>query len=103
MSTGYRIPIRIEKRNEETEEWEEYLPLLHAKINKKSEGSEYLTAGAIQAKVSKVFEIRYCAPLKEIDGNTQLYRIIYDGTAYNITDYDDFQERHKSVKLLGVA
>ena len=102
MSTGYRIPISIEKINEETEVWENYIPLLHAKINKKRDGNEYLSAGSVQSKVSKIFELRYCTPLQNIEGKTQLYRIIYKGEAYNIQDYDDYQERHKNIKLLGV-
>jgi SPP1 family predicted phage head-tail adaptor len=96
------IPIRIEKLNTDTEEWEVYLPLLHANINKSRAGNEYLNAGAVQSKTEKVFEVRYSHPVKAIEGSTQDYRIVYDDQSYDIIDYDDFQERHKFVKLLGV-
>ena len=99
----YKRPIAIEKLNIGTEEWETYLPLLHANINKKKQDNEYLNAGALQSQAEKVFRIRYNPALKAIDGNTQLYRIVYDNRHYNIVDYDDFEERHKEVRLLGVT
>ncbi len=99
----YKRPIAIEKLNLSTEEWESYLPLLHANVNKNRQDNEYLQAGALQSQAQKVFKVRYCPPLKAIDGNTQIYRILYDGRYYNIVDYDDFEERHREVKLLGVT
>ena len=72
-------------------------------INKASKNNEYQNAGAIQDKVTKTFEVRYFKALGDIEFNTQLYRIIYDGNTYNITDYDDFKEEHITVKLLGVC
>lgn len=97
----YDKPIIIQKINEDTEKWED-LYKLHAKVNK-SGGSEYLNAGANQSKSNRVFEVRYFKALEDIDDNRGLYRIVYRGKPYNITDYDDFQEQHKSVKLLGVS
>lgn len=97
----YDKPIVIQKINDITEQWE---PLygLHARINK-SGGSEYLNAGANQSKSTRVFEIRYFPGLEAIDFDRGSYRIIYRGHFYNITDYDDYQESHKTVKLLGVS
>ncbi len=97
----YDKPIIIQKINSKTEDWEDLYPI-HAKVNK-SGGSEYLNAGANQSKSNRVFEVRYFKDLEDIDDNRGLYRIIYRGKPYNITDYDDFQEQHKSVKLLGVS
>lgn len=102
MSKAYDKPISIQRINEATEKWEDVYNL-HAYINKASKNNEYQNAGAIQDKVAKTFEVRYFKALKEIEFNTQLYRIIYDGNPYNITDYDDFREEHKTVKLLGVC
>lgn len=102
MSKPYDKPISIQRINEATEEWEDVFKL-HAYINKASQNNEYQNAGAIQDKVAKTFEVRYFKALKDIEFNTQLYRIIYDGNAYNITDYDDFKEAHITVKLLGVC
>ena len=102
MSKSYDKPISIQRINESTELWEDVYKL-HACINKASQNNEYQNAGAIQDKVAKTFEVRYFKALKDIEFNTQLYRIIYDGNAYNIMDYDDFKEEHITVKLLGVS
>lgn len=100
----YLRPVRIEKRNEETEQWETYMEPVHAKINKNTRktGYETLDAGAIQFKRTLTFEVRYSKPIQEIAFNTQMYRIIYQGQPYDIVDYDDYMERHISVKLTGV-
>lgn len=94
-------PITIQKIDEDTERWTN-LYYLHARVNK-SGGSEYLNAGANQSKSNRVFEVRYFKGLENIDNKRGLYRIVYRGVLYNITDYDDFQEQHKTVKLLGVS
>lgn len=97
----YDKPIVIQKINKDTEDWEDLFSL-HAKVNK-SGGSEYLNAGANQSKSNRVFEVRYFKKLEDIDDNRGLYRILYRGKPYNITDYDDYLEQHKTVKLLGVS
>lgn len=97
----YDKPITIQKINEDTEKWED-LYTLHARVNK-SNGSEYLKAGANQSKSNRVFEIRYFKELEDIDDNRGLYRLVYRGKLYNITDYDDYLEQHKTIKLLGVS
>ena len=96
-------PIVIQKWNEDIEDWENLFDKpLHARINKSS-GSEYLNAGAIQSKSNKVFEVRYIPDLEPIDSDRGSYRILYRGREYNITDYDDYLEKHQTVKLLGVS
>jgi SPP1 family predicted phage head-tail adaptor len=98
---AYDKPITIQAINEDTELWEDlYSP--HAKVNK-SNGSKYLNAGAIQSKSTRVFEVRYFKDLEAIDFNRGRYRIVYRDQTYNITDYDDYLEQHKTVKLLGVS
>lgn len=98
-----KFPIKIEKRDEITEKWVEYLPVVHAKVNKniRRTGYEVLSAGGIQIKRSLIFEVRYSPQIKEIAHNTQMFRVIYDGQPYDIVDYDDFEERHQFVKLAG--
>lgn len=99
----YDKPITIQKINEDTEQWEDlYDKPLHARVNK-TNGSEYLNAGANQSKSTRTFEVRYFKALEDIDDNRGSYRIIYRGRTYNITDYDDYLEEHKTVKLLGVS
>lgn len=97
----YDKPIIIQKIDTTTRVWSDlYKP--HARVNKTG-GSEYLNAGANQSKSTRVFEIRYFKDLEDIDENRGIYRIIYRGRTYNITDYDDYLEEHKTVKLLGVS
>ena len=102
MSKPFDKPIFIEKIDEITEKWSKVYGA-HARINKAKADSEYLSAGATQGKRSLVFEIRYFSELKKICLDTQSYRIIYEGVPYNIVDYDDYMEQHKTVKLLGVS
>lgn len=94
-------PIVIEKINEESEKWEP-LFTLHARVNKTG-GSEYLNAGANQSKSTRTFEVRYFRNLEPIDEDRGSYRILYRDRYYNITDYDDYLEKHETVKLLGVS
>lgn len=102
MSKVFDRPITLLQLDELTEK---YLPVfeLHASINKAKSNSEYLNAGAIQGKQSLTFEVRYFKALEDVSLNTQSYRILYNGIQYDITDYDDFMLRHKTVKLLGVS
>ena len=102
MSRAIDRPIIIQKIDESTEDWFNIFEV-HARINKAKSDNEYLNAGAIQAKKTLTFEVRYFADLEDISLNLQSYRIIYQGVEYNIVDYDDFMLQHKTVKLLGVS
>lgn len=102
MSRLYDRPVSIQRINETTETWEDIFKV-HASINKAKSDNEYLNAGAIQAKKTLTFEVRYFVDLEDISLNLQSYRIVYQGLPYNIVDYDDFMLTHKSVKLLGVS
>lgn len=102
MSRIYDRPIMIQKIDEVTEQWKDCYTL-HASINKAKNNNEYLNTGAVHAKQTLVFELRYFSDLEEIALNTQGYRIVYQDVPYNITDYDDYMLRHRTVKLLGVS
>lgn len=97
----YGKPIVIQELDQEANQWNDILHG-HAAVNKQS-GSEYLSSGADQSKQTMVFTLRYNSIVKGIRLNTQMYRIIYDGDLYDVQDYDDYLERHQTVKLLGVA
>ena len=102
MSRIYDRPITIQKIDEITETWADVFTV-HAGINKAKSDSEYVNAGAIQGKRSLTFEIRYFADLEDIAFNLSSYRIVYQGTEYDLKDYDDYRLEHKTVKLLGVS
>lgn len=102
MNKLFDRPISIQRINESTEAWEDVFKV-HARINKARSDNEYLSAGAIQAKKSLIFEVRYFADIEDISLNLQSYRIVYLGVPYNIEDYDDFMLTHKTVKLSAVS
>ncbi|MDD2954351.1 MAG: head-tail adaptor protein [Parabacteroides sp.] len=87
--------------NETTEVWEQF-EKVHATVNK-SGGSAYLGSGAEQSSASKTFTFRYHEKFSVIQFNKQLYRIIYGGYVYNVEDYDDYLEKHLSIRILGVS
>lgn len=97
----YDKTIVLIRYNEESKTWVD-VATLHARINKTG-GTEYLSSGAYQSKATLTFEVRYSSLISEIYLNTQLYRIRYKNNEYDLEDYDDYQERHMSVRLLGVA
>lgn len=90
-------PIIIQQIDEETEEWSDKWNL-HARINKTS-GTEYVNAGADISRAIKTFEVRYFQDLADVDYNRGLYRIIYRDHVFNIVDYDDYMERHQTVRI----
>ena len=102
MTRPFDKPIIIQKIDEITEKWTDVFKL-HAKINKAKTDNEYLSAGATHGKKTLVFEVRYFKDLEDISFNLSMYRIVFGGIPYDICDYDDFQLRHKTVKLLGVS
>ena len=95
----YDKPITIETKDDETEDWHE-LFRLHARVNKTGGGTT-LNAGADQFLATLTFEIRYFKELEDLRYSPQLYRIIYRGHSFRVTDYDDFMEQHRTVKLVG--
>ena len=95
-------PVNLLKYDEDTQEWKHIAYNMHAFVNKTG-GSEYLSSGAYQSKATLTFEFRYSGFLSKVFLNTQLYRLEYCGAEYDIEDYDDYQEKHQTIRLLGVA
>lgn len=95
----YDKPITIQLQDEETEDWGD-LFRLHARVNKTGGGTN-MNAGADQFLATLTFEVRYFKELEALRYSPQLYRIIYRGHTFKVTDYDDFMERHRTVKLVG--
>ena len=93
-------PIIIQKLNE-AETWET-VGKVHASVNKAS-GNAYLGSGSEQSSSGKAFSFRYAPIFSPIQFDKQSYRIIYEGVIYTIEDYDDYLEKHISIRLLGVS
>lgn len=96
----YDKPITIQIQDADTEMWTDALHL-HARVNKTSGGTA-MAAGADQYRVRLTFELRYVAALERIAYGVQPYRVVYKGHTFKVEDYDDFMERHQTVKLMGV-
>lgn len=97
----YDKSITIQSQDQETEEWADKWKL-HARVNKTG-GGQALSAGADQYRATLTFEVRYFKALEELRYNPQPFRVIYRGHTFKVTDYDDFMEQHRTVKLVGEA
>ena len=92
-------PIRIQKLNVETEEWQDYYNCC-AEVNKSS-GSEYFNAKTNVTQNTFNFKVRYLRKLEDTIFNSSQYRIIYKNNIFNIINIDDKQE--KRLKITFVA
>jgi head-tail adaptor len=71
---------------------------IHANINKAiSTGGQSPNASAHASRY--IFRIRYHAALDDVRANIQKYRIIYGGQTFELADYDDYNERRRTIKL----
>lgn len=96
------IPFTIQRQDPDTEQWSDLWHLHALQVNKTGAGENH-SAGAEQYHPRLTFEVRYFKDLEALRFNTQEYRIVYRGHTFDIQDYDDFMERHITVKLAGVA
>lgn len=94
-----RLPITIQIQDPETEAWADKWSL-RAEINKTGGGTT-MTAGADQYRATLTFKLRYFKALEDVRYNPQAYRIRYRGRSFKVTDYDDFMEEHRMIKLVG--
>lgn len=95
-------PFIIQVQDPDTEEWTDHL-LLHALKVNKTGGGESSSAGAEQFHLRLTFEVRWCKVLENVIHSPQVHRIVYRGQTYNLQDYDDYMEQHRTVRLVGVA
>ncbi len=93
-------PITIQEVDVATEEWFDKWKL-HASVNK-SKATEY-NAAAVETKRTLTFTVRYARPLETIAYNMGMYRIVFEGVAFNINDFDDFMLSHQTIKLTAVS
>lgn len=91
--------ITLQQQDDQTEQWTD-VQRLHAHINKTGGGSAF-NAGADQYNLTLTFELRYTRTLENIRYNPQAYRIQYRGQLFKVTDYDDYMEQHRTVRLVG--
>lgn len=95
----YDKPITVQALNEANEQWGDLLHL-HARVNKTG-GGQTLNAGADQFHATLTFEVRYNRALEALRFKPQVYRILYRDHTFRVTDYDDFMEQHRTVRIVG--
>lgn len=93
--------IIIQKRDEESGDFWDWRQF-HAHVNKIG-GGERDSSGSRRSTASLTFEVRYTSALYQIFLNLQDFRVIYRNAVFNIEDYDDYMERHQTVKLEAVC
>ncbi|MDP4174136.1 MAG: head-tail adaptor protein [Bacteroidota bacterium] len=99
---GKRHRIIFEKLDESTETWNYYYECF-SKVNVAG-GSEYLIGGAEQSKSITLFEVWYCEKLKELQFDTQCYRIKFRGAIFDIQPpVDNYMFRNVSLKIKAVG
>jgi SPP1 family predicted phage head-tail adaptor len=96
---AYDKPITVQVQDPDTEKWKDSLHL-HAEVNKTGGGMSF-NAGADQYRAVLTFKVRYTRKLEDIANGPQLFRIVYRGRTYKVTDCDDYMERHREIKLVG--
>lgn len=95
-------PFTIQLQDPDTEVWRDRLHLHALQVNKTG-GGETFNAAAEQFRPRLTFEVRWSKVLEDVIHAPQLHRIVYRGRTYNIQDYDDFMEQHRTVRLVGEA
>lgn len=89
--------ISFQEVDEATETWTTSHKAV-ATINRVS-GSESDSSGSERQSVTLTFRMPYQSWMDDIRFATGSWRIVYMGRCFNITDYDDFFETHRSVTL----
>lgn len=95
----YDKPITIQVQDPVTEEWSDKLRL-HAGVNKTTGGVNF-NAGADGFTARLTFEMRYVKALEDIAYSPQAFRVLYRGRTFKVVDYDDYMEKHHTVRLVG--
>lgn len=96
---SYNIPIRIEKLNLDTEDYETYYST-HANINKVG-GKEYENASTNISNSTFNFKVRFCELVKAMIYDTELYRIAYDNRYYDVKNVDRYGESTNELTIIG--
>lgn len=95
----YNRPITIQKLNLETETWSDYYST-HANINKAG-GREYFNASSVISNSTFNFKVRYCETIKNIQYETEIYRVLYDRRYFNIKNVDNYNMENHELTLVG--
>lgn len=96
------IPVTLQHQDPDTLAWSD-VQLLHAIQVNKTGGGESFDAGADQYHAWLTFVFRWTPLIEQIHFDPQSYRLMYRGHSFDIRDYDDYMERHQTVRIMGVC
>ena len=90
-------PITLQQYSTKTHAWTD-TEHIHANVNK-----SISTGGQSPVDSSHIcrylFKVRYFGALDNVRANIQKYRILYGGQTFELADYDDYNDRHRVIKL----
>ena len=95
----YDKPVTLQRQVPETGAWTD-VQHLHANVNK-AISTQNFSAEDDRLRTRLLFRLRYFPALDAVRDDPQDFRIDYDGRHYEITDYDDYNERRRVIKLTG--
>lgn len=97
--TVYDKPCTLQKQIPDTGAWQD-IQHLHANVNK-AISTQGFSAENERLRTRLTFRLRYFTGLDDVRNDPQSYRIVYCGQHYEITDYDDYEERRRVIRLTG--
>lgn len=95
----YDKPVTLQKQIADSGAWED-VQHLHANVNKDMSDQRF-SAENERVRQRLVFRLRYFPVLADVRDGLQDYRIDYEGRHYELTDYDDYNERRRVIRLTG--
>ena len=93
----YDKPVTLQRQIPETGTWQD-VQHLHANVNK-AVSTQNFSAEDDRLRIRLLFRLRYFPELDAVRNTPQDYRLEYLGQHYEITDYDDYRERRRVIKL----
>lgn len=97
--TVYDKPVTLQRQIPDSGLWED-VQHLHCAVNK-AVSPQGFDAEAERLRTRLTFRVRYFAALDAVRTAPQQYRLCYLGSHYEITDYDDYEERRRVIRLTG--
>lgn len=93
-------PVTVQRMGDD-ESWEDVAEV-HAWVNK-SRGHQAVEAGAMRSYQSLTFRVRWQPWMRDVPGQMQRFRLVYEGRTYSVEDTDDYMERHRVFEMEGVS
>lgn len=90
-------PITLQQYSVQTHAWTD-TEHIHANVNKAVSAGGQAPADSSHTR-RYLLKVRFFGALDDVRANLQKYRVLYSGQTYELADYDDYNERHRIIKL----